>query len=177
MEFSNGSERWEDEQLHTLELALGFPPGTITLADIEYLIQRSCAESDDSEDDDLCFSMQYCQVSPPPFFCLPYGHCNIAKPFTSSPSFVAWANERQQIGGDSGITRPYGSKSSRKESLSSSSSSKSSSSSSSRSHSSRTSSTNTARALDSSSSSDHKRTSRSTTQKAERSRDHHHRRR
>lgn len=68
MEFSNGSERWEDEQLHTLELALGFSPGTITLADIEYLIQRSCAEFDDSEDDDLCFSMQYCQVSPPPLF-------------------------------------------------------------------------------------------------------------
>lgn len=75
MEFSKQSERWEDEQLQTLELALGFPPGTITAADIEYLIQRSYAAYDDSEDDDLCFSMQQqCRVSicspPPPFLCL-----------------------------------------------------------------------------------------------------------
>lgn len=57
-------ERWEDEQLQTLELALGLAPGTITAADIEYLIRQSCAEYDDfSEDDDLCYSMQHCQVS------------------------------------------------------------------------------------------------------------------
>lgn len=66
MEYADRIERWEDEQLQTLELALGFSPGTITSADIEYLIMRSCAveydESSSSEDDDLCLSMENCQV-------------------------------------------------------------------------------------------------------------------
>lgn len=71
-------ERWEDEQLQTLEVALGLSPGTITAADIAYLIQRSCSNKyyydldseygddyyDEDDDFDLCLSMQqHCQVS------------------------------------------------------------------------------------------------------------------